>query len=88
MRWRASSGVNWMSALGHERGTFPTRVDSQCRHWSRSGPCADQTIRPAPADQPLYRSKLVLVRPDQHIAWHGDSADDAEAVIGRVRGAT
>jgi hypothetical protein len=34
-----------------------------------------------------YRSKLVLVRPDQHIAWHGDTVDDALAVIDRVRGA-
>jgi hypothetical protein len=35
----------------------------------------------------LYRSRLVLVRPDQHIAWHGDGADDAVAVVDRVRGA-
>jgi 2-polyprenyl-6-methoxyphenol hydroxylase-like FAD-dependent oxidoreductase len=34
-----------------------------------------------------YRSKLVLVRPDQHIAWHGDESADAQAVIDRVRGA-
>jgi len=46
-----------------------------------------ETIRPAPPDQPLYRTRLVLVRPDQHIAWRGDTADDAEAVIDRVRGA-
>jgi 2-polyprenyl-6-methoxyphenol hydroxylase-like FAD-dependent oxidoreductase len=35
----------------------------------------------------LYRTKLVLVRPDQHIAWHGDGVTDAMAVIDRVRGA-
>jgi len=35
----------------------------------------------------LYRNKLVLIRPDQHIAWHGDSVSDAMAVIDRVRGA-
>jgi hypothetical protein len=34
-----------------------------------------------------YRSSLVLVRPDQHIAWHGDRAENAEAIIDRVRGA-
>ncbi len=34
-----------------------------------------------------YVSTLVLVRPDQHIVWHGDSAADATAVIDRVRGA-
>jgi hypothetical protein len=39
-----------------------------------------------PNDSP-YRSKLVLVRPDQHIAWHGDNGADASAVIDRVRGA-
>jgi 2-polyprenyl-6-methoxyphenol hydroxylase-like FAD-dependent oxidoreductase len=33
-----------------------------------------------------YRSKLVLVRPDQHVAWHGDTVEDALAVIDRVRG--
>jgi hypothetical protein len=27
------------------------------------------------------------VRPDQHIAWHGDTVSDALAVIDRVRGA-
>jgi 2-polyprenyl-6-methoxyphenol hydroxylase-like FAD-dependent oxidoreductase len=34
-----------------------------------------------------YRSKLVLVRPDQHIAWHGDTMGDPLAVIDKVRGA-
>ncbi len=36
----------------------------------------------------LYDRKLVLVRPDGHVAWCGDSApNDCEAVIDRVRGA-
>jgi 2-polyprenyl-6-methoxyphenol hydroxylase-like FAD-dependent oxidoreductase len=35
----------------------------------------------------LYRSKLVLIRPDQHIAWHGDAVSDPIAVIDHVRGA-
>jgi hypothetical protein len=35
----------------------------------------------------LYRSRLVLVRPDQHIAWHGDAVSDPMAIIDRVRGA-
>ncbi len=35
----------------------------------------------------LYERKLVLVRPDGHVAWRGDRApDDALAVIDRVRG--
>jgi 2-polyprenyl-6-methoxyphenol hydroxylase-like FAD-dependent oxidoreductase len=39
------------------------------------------------APEGLYLRKLVLVRPDQHIAWHGDAIVDAGAVIDRVRGA-
>jgi 2-polyprenyl-6-methoxyphenol hydroxylase-like FAD-dependent oxidoreductase len=36
----------------------------------------------------LYQRKLVLVRPDGHVAWRGDRApEDALAVIDRVRGA-
>jgi 2-polyprenyl-6-methoxyphenol hydroxylase-like FAD-dependent oxidoreductase len=35
----------------------------------------------------LYRKRLVLIRPDQHIAWHGDTAPDPLAIIDRVRGA-
>jgi len=36
----------------------------------------------------LYERDLVLVRPDQHVAWRGDTApNDALAVIDRVRGA-
>jgi hypothetical protein len=45
-----------------------------------------ETLRLESRDD-LYRSKLVLVRPDQHIAWHGDAVADATAVIDRVRGA-
>src|ERR1700704_3430522 len=46
-----------------------------------------KTLRLAPPEGDLYRSRLVLVRPDQHIAWHGDAAEDALAVVDRVRGA-
>jgi 2-polyprenyl-6-methoxyphenol hydroxylase-like FAD-dependent oxidoreductase len=40
-----------------------------------------------PIDASPYRSKLVLVRPDQHIVWHGDGGSNALAIIDRVRGA-
>ena len=44
-------------------------------------------VVPLEPHEELYRSALVLVRPDQHIAWHGDGVPDARAVIDRVRGA-
>ena len=37
----------------------------------------------------LYERRLVLVRPDGHVAWRGDiMPDDALAVVDCVRGAT
>jgi hypothetical protein len=52
---------------------------------------------PEPQDQPrmrsrevsqLYRHKLVLVRPDQHVAWRGDAEPtDALDLVDLVRGA-
>jgi 2-polyprenyl-6-methoxyphenol hydroxylase-like FAD-dependent oxidoreductase len=42
---------------------------------------------PMPQDAP-YRHTLVIVRPDHHIAWHGNAAPpDATAMIDRIRGA-
>ena len=36
----------------------------------------------------IYEQKLILVRPDQHVCWRGDSMpEDALAVINKVRGA-
>ncbi|MDX1484837.1 MAG: FAD-dependent monooxygenase [Alphaproteobacteria bacterium] len=36
----------------------------------------------------IYEKPLVLVRPDGHVAWRGDTLpDDAQALIDRVRGA-
>jgi 2-polyprenyl-6-methoxyphenol hydroxylase-like FAD-dependent oxidoreductase len=39
-----------------------------------------------PALTALYQDRLVLVRPDLHIAWSGTDATDAENIIARVRG--
>jgi 2-polyprenyl-6-methoxyphenol hydroxylase-like FAD-dependent oxidoreductase len=43
----------------------------------------DQTL------EKLYEASLLLVRPDQHVAWRGISIDrpDADAIIDRTRGA-
>ncbi len=36
----------------------------------------------------LYERDLVLIRPDQHVAWRGNAADDADGVIKTVIGTT
>jgi hypothetical protein len=35
----------------------------------------------------VYDRRLVLVRPDGHIAWRGDALPDADALVARVTGA-
>jgi hypothetical protein len=37
---------------------------------------------------PLNGTALVLVRPDQHVAWRGEHVEDAEALLDQVTGAT
>ena len=40
------------------------------------------------APEPPYRERLVLSRPDQHVAWRGDALPaDPLGLIDRVRGA-
>lgn len=54
---------------------------------ARGVPLATVTL-PDPELAALYEKRLVLVRPDGHVAWRGDQAPaDAEALIDRVRGA-
>ena len=49
-------------------------------------PLKHVTVRD-PHAQTMYQRGLVLVRPDQHVAWRGDSAPpNATALIDRVRG--
>jgi 2-polyprenyl-6-methoxyphenol hydroxylase-like FAD-dependent oxidoreductase len=41
-----------------------------------------------PALRDLYGARFALIRPDQHVAWRGDSLDaDAAQIFDRVRGA-
>ena len=47
-------------------------------------------VRPETIDDPaiatLYGAKLVLIRPDGHVAWRGDAATDPDAVLSRASG--
>ncbi|WP_285033413.1 FAD-dependent monooxygenase [Mycolicibacterium sp. lyk4-40-TYG-92] len=53
----------------------------------RGVPLTVVDVRDAPTRK-LYERDLVLIRPDQHVAWRGDhSPTDATAVIDKVRGA-
>jgi hypothetical protein len=36
----------------------------------------------------LYGARFALIRPDQHIAWRGDSLDDFAVVLTMARGVT
>ena len=64
--------------------TAPLQVAAQ----QRGVPLAVLDVGAAAAGSP-YGHKLVLSRPDQHVAWRGDAVpSDALALIDRVRGAT
>ncbi|MEA2881811.1 MAG: hypothetical protein QOH32_1067 [Bradyrhizobium sp.] len=61
----------------------PLRIAAQ----RRGVPLAILDVRAAAA-RSLYNHRLVLSRPDQHVAWRGDAVpSDALALIDRVRGA-
>lgn len=36
----------------------------------------------------LYGARFALIRPDQHVAWRGDSVAEAAAILDRARGAS
>lgn len=40
----------------------------------------------APASQQNYGASLILVRPDQHVAWAGETAGDADTIIRKATG--
>jgi hypothetical protein len=70
-------------------------------HLGRNGPAAAPLVAAAERrgmpldvihlDEPevadLYQRRLALVRPDGHVAWRGDEAGDALAIVDTVRGA-
>ncbi len=42
----------------------------------------------APEARELYGSDLALIRPDQHMAWRGDTLPDPDDLLSRVTGGT
>ncbi len=59
----------------------PFEASAQARHIPL------KVIRDSFADgREDYAARLVLVRPDQYVAWTGDNAPDADAVLRRVAG--
>ena len=78
--WRRDAPPTTNSEEGTPEGA--SAIEAAAR-----GRCVPLKILRLEPPHGLYRRKLVLIRPDQHIAWHGDAAADATAVIDRVRGA-
>ena len=69
-----------------QRAPEPGGIDRAFLH--RGVPLTYRTIDD-PAIMRLHECRLVLVRPDGHVAWRGDQPpDDPLAVVDRIRGAT
>lgn len=72
-------------ALLRPRGAQGERIERAAR--ARGLPLTAVVLESREADE-LYGGQLVLVRPDQHVAWRGDAEpDDPDALIDAVRGA-
>lgn len=75
----------WFTLLRLDRSVAVTSLVEAAAH--RALPLAVLDVD-AEGAQPLYTRKLVLARPDQHVAWRGDAVpDDPLALVDRVRGA-
>ncbi len=69
-------------------GAAPSAVDELVHAATSRGVPLEVVDIPNPEISALYERRLVLVRPDGHIAWRGDASDaDALGLIDRVRGA-
>lgn len=69
-----------------QRAPEPGGIDRAFSH--RGVPLTYRTIDD-PGIARLHQCRLVLVRPDGHVAWRGDKPpDDPLAVVDRIRGAT
>jgi 2-polyprenyl-6-methoxyphenol hydroxylase-like FAD-dependent oxidoreductase len=72
----------WYTLLRFDPTIDVSSLEHAAKEWNMP-----LTILDVPTHEP-YRHKLVLSRPDQHVAWRGDAAPaDAALLISRLRGA-
>jgi hypothetical protein len=75
----------WFTVLRFDRSVPVTPLAEAAAH--RGVPLTVLDVDAEGADA-LYPHKLLLARPDQHVAWRGDAVpDDPLALVDRVRGA-
>jgi 2-polyprenyl-6-methoxyphenol hydroxylase-like FAD-dependent oxidoreductase len=68
-------------------GADPQALESARKAASAVGVPLDVIEPPAPALGELYRARYALIRPDQHVAWRGDTfPDHAEPLFERICG--
>ncbi|OBI42762.1 hypothetical protein [Mycobacterium sp. E796] len=78
---RFGPGFTLVDALGDDGGSGPLLTEA-----TRAGLPIRHLRLTDPGLAALYGRRLVLIRPDLHIAWSHTDAGDAAAVIARIRG--
>lgn len=68
-------------------GGKPPDADPLLRAAAKAGVPVRVLDLPHPELRDLFEAPMVLIRPDQHVAWRGDEPDQPGRIIDRVRGA-
>ena len=61
-----------------------TGVDALVREASRRG--IPLTVLTHPALHDLYQARFTLIRPDQHVAWRGDTVPESGPLLACITG--
>jgi hypothetical protein len=85
-------GSSLYDLLGEEFTVLQLSLDADPRSLveaaARTGvPLRVVDLSSLPRLRRIYSADLVLVRPDQHVAWRGEQVEDAEALLAAVTGA-
>ncbi len=67
-------------------GPSPADAELFCRAAAAAGLRLRVVRLPGQALRDLYERDLALIRPDQVVAWRGNSASEADAVLARATG--